>query len=131
MDEINNLFTQLFSDLKCRKDTQAYIVSIFNKYKNPYHDLSKNNITLLFAKAREEHNFSLYQNIGDWIFFINTWAPNHFKFSHKDYYDNLARLSYYSCYKLINKKWYLFEELSDNLIILEDQVKYKLNNINI
>jgi hypothetical protein len=130
MDYINknitNFFEVLLSDIKCHPDTRAYIVSIYGKYKTAEYDFSKDSITLLYAQAREKQDFLIYQNLGDWIFFSNTMAPNHLKFASKDYYDTIARLSYYSCYKLINKQWKLFEELSDNLLELENEVKKRL-----
>lgn len=126
---ITNFFEEILNDLECHRDTRAYIISIYGKYKNADFDLSKDSVTLLFAQARLKQDFSTYQNLGDWIFFANTIAPNHLKFASKEYYDTVARLSYYSCYKLINKQWKLFEELSDNFISLESQVKKKLNNI--
>jgi hypothetical protein len=130
MDYINknitNFFEVLLSDIKCHPDTRAYIVSIYGKYKTAEYDFSKDSITLLYAQAREKQDFLIYQNLGDWIFFSNTIAPNHLKFASKDYYDTIARLSYYSCYKLINKQWKLFEELSDNLLELENEVKKRL-----
>ena len=47
------------------------------------------------------------------------------------YYQDIARLSYYSCYRLINKQWDVYNELSDNLIVLEQQVIQKLSHIQI
>lgn len=126
-DNITQYFDELLIDLDCQRDTKAYIISIYVKYKSAQFDLSKDSITLRFAQARSNQDFLTYQNLGDWIFFTNTIAPNHLRFASKDYYDTVARLSYYSCYKLINRQWKLFEELSDNFNILESQVKNKLN----
>lgn len=123
---ISSFFDELLIDLKCQRDTKAYIVSIYGKYKTAEFDLSKDSVTLLFSQARNKQDFLTYQNLGDWIFFANTIAPNHLKFASKDYYDTIARLSYHSCYKIINKEWKLFEELADNFIILEEQVKKRL-----
>jgi hypothetical protein len=128
---ITNFFEELLTDLDCQCDTKAYIVSIYGKYKSAEFDLSKDSVTLLFAQARYNQDFLTYQNLGDWIFFSNTLAPEHLKFASKDYYDTVARLSYYSCYKLINKQWKLFEELSDNFLTLESQVKRKLSAIHL
>lgn len=127
---INDFFSEVLKDLKCQEDTRAYIVSIYGKYRHTNFDLSKDSITLLFSQARLKQDFSTYQNIGDWIFFANTWAPKHLKFASKEYYDTIGRLSYYSCYKLINKEWKLFEELADDFINLESQVKKKFSLIN-
>lgn len=126
---IINFFDELLIDLECRQDTKAYIASIYGKYRSADHDLSKDSVTLLFAQARAKQDFLTYQNLGDWIFFINTMAPKHLSGASKDYYDTIARVSYYTCYKLINRQWKLFEELSDNFPILEAQVRNKLQII--
>jgi hypothetical protein len=128
---INIFFDEILTDLKCQNDTRAYIVSIYGKYRTTEFDLSKDNITYLFAQARTKQDFLTYQNIGDWISISNTIFPKHLKFASKDYYDTLARLSYYSCYKLINCQWKLFEELADDFLILEEQVKKRLPKLNI
>lgn len=124
---ITSFFDDLLKDLECQRDTKAYIISIYAKYKTSEFDLSKDSVTLRFAQARSKQDFLTFQNLGDWIFFANTMAPNHLQFASKDYYDTIARLSYYSCYKIINRQWKLFEELSDNFLVLEREVKDKLN----
>lgn len=126
---ITDFFDEILSDLQCHRDTKAYIVSIYGKYKSADFDLSKDSISLLFAQARNKHDFLSYQNLGDWIFFSNTMVSRHLKFASKDYYDTIARLSYYSCYKIINKQWKLFEELADDFNNLENQVKEKINQL--
>lgn len=126
---INSFFEELLADIECQTTTRIYITSIFGKYKTSQFDLSKDSVTLLFSQARNNQDFLTYQNLGDWIFFSNTLAPDHLKFASKDYYDTVARVSYYSCYRLINRQWKLFEELSDNFLSLERQVKNKLSPI--
>ena len=126
---VTNFFDELLNDLECQRDTRAYIVSIYGKYKSSEFDLSKDSVTIQLAQARSKQDFLAYQNLADWIFFSNTMAPDHLKFASKDYYDTVARMSYYSCYRLINRQWKLFEELSDNLLVLEDQVKRKCDGI--
>ena len=128
---INDFFEELLSDVKCHQDTKAYIVSIYGKYKSAQFDLSKDSVTMLFAQGRDKQDFLTYQNLGDWIFFANTMVPNHLQKASKDYYDTVARLSYYSCYKLINRQWKLFEELADNFLFIERQVKEKLVDLKI
>lgn len=124
-NNVTNFFENIFNDLDCQPDTKAYIVSIYAKYKYSDGDLSKDSVTLLFMQAQKKQNFSMFQNLGDWIFFANTMKLGHLKFASKNYYDTIARLSYTSCYKIINKKWTLFQELSDNFLFLENQVKNK------
>jgi hypothetical protein len=127
---ITSFFDELLDDLHCQRDTKAYIVSIYGKYKTAEFDLSKDSVTLLFAQARNKQDFLSYQNLGDWIFFSNTIAPQHLRFASKEYYDTVARLSYYSCYKLINRQWKLFEELADDFQSLENQVRNLLPKLN-
>jgi hypothetical protein len=127
---VTTLFEELLDDIKCHRDTKAYIVSIYAKYKNAQFDLSKDSVTLLFAQGRNKQDFLTYQNLGDWIFFANTMAPSHLQGASKEYYDTVARVSYYSCYRLIDRKWKLFEELADNFPSLESQVKQKLAPLN-
>jgi hypothetical protein len=126
---ITNFFDEILNDLECQRDTRAYIISIYGKYKTAEFDLSKDSVTLQLCQARDKQDFLAYQTLGDWIFFANTMAPSHLKSASKDYYDTVARISYYSCYRLINRQWKLFEELSDNLLTLEDQVKRKFDGI--
>ena len=118
------------ADIECQPTTRIYITSIYGKYKTAEFDLSKDSVTLLFAQARRKQDFLTYQNLGDWIFFSNTIAPQHLQSASKEYYDTVARLSYYSCYKLINCEWKLFEELADDFLILEEQVKNRLPSLN-
>lgn len=125
-DNIISFFSELLNDLDCQHDTRAYIIGIYEKYKNAQFDLSKDSITLQFAQGRKKQDFLTYQNLGDWIFFSNTIAPEHLRHASKDYYDTVARCSYYSCYRLINRQWKLFEELADNFLVLEEQVKLRL-----
>lgn len=126
---ITDFFNEMLSDLNCQKETQAYIISIYGKYRSSQFDLSKDSITLQFAQAREKQDFLAYQNLGDWIFFVNTLTPAYVHTGGKEYYDTIARSSYYSCYKIINRKWKLFEELADNFNSIESQVKNKLTKI--
>lgn len=130
-NNISKFFEEILNDLKCQQDTKAYIISIYGKYKSSDFDLSKDSITLLFAQARNKQDFLTYQNLGDWLFYMNTLSPGHLKNASKDYYDTIAKLSYYSCYKLINKQWKLFEQLADEFSILEHEVKNRFvkNNI--
>jgi hypothetical protein len=127
---LTSFFDEILQPLSCENATKAYIISIYTKYRRADHDLSKDSLTLLFAQAKEKQDFMSFQDIGDWIFFTNTIIPLHLKNASSDYYHTLGQISYYSCYKLIKKQWKLFEELSDNFIMLEKEAKKLLNNKN-
>jgi hypothetical protein len=123
---VSDFFDDLLTDLECQADTRAYIVSIFGQYKSSANDLSQHSIGERYCQARENSNFAIYQQLGDWLFFTATIAPQHLHHASQDYYHNIARLSYYSCYRLINREWRLFEEMADRLPVLEEQVKQRL-----
>lgn len=116
-------FDEVFSELTCEPDTRAYIKGIFLKYKSSKDDLSKESITIIFSNAKQNLDFHTFQSLGDWIFFTKSFAPEHLHAASEDYYNYIGRVSYYKCYLLINRKWRLFEELSDNFDSLESQAR--------
>jgi len=118
---IENYFIKKLEPLKCEKETKAYIASIFSKYKSSDLDLSDSSITVIYADAKQNVNFSKFQNLGDWIFFSLTIHDKHLQFASKDYYQTVAKMSYLHCFRLLNKQWKLFEELSDNFEYLEQK----------
>ena len=125
---LGSFFGDVLSDLDCQADTRAYIVSIFGKYKNAEFDLSNDSITAVFCQARQKHDFSIFRNLGDWIFISNTVFPQHLdKHSSRDYQTTIARMSFYTCYRMTNRRWKLYEEISDRLSDLEQQVKTRLD----
>lgn len=124
---VNDYFAEILNDISCHTDTRAYIISIYDKYRIANFDMSKDSITLRLAQGQEKQDFFAFQNLGDWIFFVNTVMPQFFQNADARYYKSVAQLSYYSCYRLINRQWKLFEELADNFLLLENQVKQKLS----
>ena len=131
MDVINEniivFFEKVLKNIDCEDDTKSYIISIYDKYRNSVFDLSKDSITLTFIKARQNNNFSDYQNIGDWIFWASTIAPQHLKNATREYYIYVAKNCYNQCYLIVNKKWKLFLELSEKFEVLEESVRNQLS----
>jgi hypothetical protein len=127
-DVIGSFFEEKISDLKCLPDTKSYIIGIFSKYKTAEFDFSQNSITILYSEAKLKNNFLIYQNIADWLLFTSSIAPEHLKHASKDYYNTIARLSYYSCFKLINKQWRCYEEIADNYNYIEYNLRNKLKS---
>lgn len=128
-NNLNTYFSNVLQDLHCEEDTRAYIVSVFSKYKTANHDLSKDNITLTYAQAYFNQDFFVFQNLADWILFSKTLYPEHLAAASEDYYFNIGRLSYYSCYKLINKQWKCYEQLADCFIPLSEQIRKSFENL--
>ena len=109
---LEDFFTKKVKNLPCQKTTKAYIISIFSKYQTTKNDLSKKSITLEYLQAKLEYSFERFQNIGDWLFFSKAIFPESLNNASEEYYDSVAQMSYFKCYKII-KQWVLFEELSD------------------
>ena len=120
---LNDFFSEVLSDLSCDPKTRSYIISVFCKYKNANFDLSNDSLTILYFKAREKMDFATFQNIGDWIMFSESMKRNNLKHASEEYYDELAKISYWNCFKLINKQWLLFEELSDNFTEIKKEIR--------
>ena len=125
-DDIQKLFSELLFDVKCEAATKSYLISIYSKYRTSEFDYSKDSITLLYGRARDQRDFSTFQGIGDYVFWSITLYPEHLKHADKSYYRDVARLSYHSCYQILNRQWQIYNELADSFILLENQVKVKL-----
>jgi len=123
---LEDFFIKKLNSVDCHESTRAYIISIFVKYKAAQHDLSQESVTLLYSDARTSQSFEKFQNLADWIFFIDSIFPENLQYASPEYYHTIAKLSYYSCYKLINKQWKLFEELSDNYEFITNNIKSKI-----
>lgn len=127
MDIVSKFFEEKLSDIKCSDDTKAYIISIYSNYKQSTEDdLSQGNITLRFCQARTNHKFLEYQRLGNYILYAETLYPESLRFASKDYYDEIAKLSYLSCYNLINRQWQLYYELYSKFNYLEHEIKSRL-----
>jgi len=124
LDVLEDYFVEKVNNLSGRNDTKAYITSTFLKYKTITFDLSKEILILEYGKAKEKNDFSIYQNLGDWILFVGSLYPAVLKNPSEKYYYSIAQVSYYNCYKIVNKSWPCFEELSDTL----PQITYHLHN---
>jgi hypothetical protein len=104
-------FSYLTKNLKYSQELNSYILSVLIEIKRK--DFSKDSLTLKYIEAQKAYNFELYQNLGDWILFCQVQMPGHLKNADDKYYHAIAQNCYYSCYKILNKQWKLFEELAD------------------
>lgn len=126
--DLNAFFDETLINLNCRSDTRSYLINIYTQNRHIHSDLSKYNLSILYCQAKLNNDFYLHQQIADWIFWAKTIMPTHFGNSN-DYYENIGRLSYYSCYKLINRQWPCFEELADRFPTLENQARQLLQSL--
>ena len=124
----NNLidfFNEKINLPNCNEKTRAYIISIFSDLKSE-NDLSKESVTLLYNTALTEYNFNKFREIGDWIFIAKSMFPNSLNNASPMYYTSIARSAYYKCYLIMNRQWFVFEELADRFHTLTDNVNESL-----
>lgn len=126
-----DLFSSRLQNLKTeRRETKEYIRGLLDKrIKSNAIDFSNESITLIFARAKSEHNFKLYQDIADWLFFAKSFYPEHLNCASPEYYNTIAQMSYYKCYLMINRQWILFEELSDRFAHLTNYVNVAMMDL--
>lgn len=105
-------FKPIVDNFKYSKELNSYILSVLIEIKKN-NDFSKDSLTLKYIEAQRKYNFQLYQSLGDWILFCQINMPDHLKHAEEVYYNAIAQNCYYSCYRLLNRQWKLFEELAD------------------
>jgi len=68
-----------------------------------------------FIKGYSSYNFEKMQNTADFILIYNSiFRKNAERFGSKEYYNDIGKMCYQRCYVMLNKKWPLFKDLSDN-----------------
>lgn len=113
-EKLDNVLELKLEKIKnCHTDTRAYMHSTMLKFLKSDVDFSKESITVMYCNAVQQYNFRMYQDIADWLFFVNSFYPASLDKASPHYYTSLARLSYYKCYQIVNKKWPLFNEMAD------------------
>jgi hypothetical protein len=117
--------------LKCNEIARAYITNILTQYSTTKYDLSTDSLTFVYSKAKQEQNFKKFQTLGDYIFWAESIFPGALTAASKEYYHSLARLSYYSCFRLINRKMDVYEFLADEFVELTEQTQSLIRELEI
>lgn len=110
----------------CQQPTKSYIL---NTLANPKYNLANRSITLLYAEARDSHKFHNFQTLADWLLFARSVFPNSLTAADAEYYDVIAQNCYYTCYRLIERKWVIFEELADIFPAIVQEINENLSDI--
>lgn len=128
-DDINNFFFQKLERLRCEEETKAYIIGIFSDQRFHDYNYSNQSLTLLYSEANASVDFEKFQKLADFIFFMETNFPGHLRNASKNYYHALAQMSYFKCFNLLRRKFFLYEELSDNFTTLTNETRKIIQNI--
>lgn len=109
---LDNFFSEKLNDFPYGDTVKAYIISICKQYLKPDNDFSKQSLTLLYIKACENGDFSQFQSIADWSFWLAVFQAPAF-IEHKILYEGIARTSYDRCHRILRGQWPIFEQLAD------------------
>jgi len=124
LNDFDEIVKNLLQGLKCsRNETKSYIDGIFKQFVKAEKTPEKKIIILEFSRAKEEYSFERFQNLADWLFFAITLYPKHLNSCPQNYYSSIARISYYRCYKILDGKWPLFEEMADRFNYFVEQIR--------
>ena len=123
---LNTWISERLISLKCSDETKAYVISVYSQFKNINYDndFSKNSIVISYYDALKSGNFELYQRLGDWSLYTMTMHPEHIAHN-KETVRMVGKNSYDACFKLLNKEWELFEELSKYI----DSIAYRARKL--
>ena len=114
-------FFDLVRPLSVSDDAKAYIIDVMARPERS--DLSKESIVIARVNAM---NFIDYQRIGDWALWVG--SMNH-SCEHRVVIETFGRMSYHNCYNLLGRKMSVYEELSQDLPIIVDQIHLQLNEL--
>ena len=120
---VNSFFQKELSVLKCDPVVRAYIVGVLSDFKTSKIDYSKNSITSVYSEASFNNDFIKFQSIADWLFLCSSLYPEHLNGASIDYYYSIGQVSYYKCYKLLNRQLLVYEAMSDLFIPLVKNVR--------
>lgn len=109
-------------NLKCHRDTSAYILNTLCNYKNSVYDFQNKSLTLEFAEAKFNVSYQRMQDLADYILFMEATYPKSLCGASSEYYHSIAQMAYNKCYILMNRSWKLYEELSDRFPEIIEQL---------
>ena len=125
---LDDWFANQLTDIKCSPMAKAYITGVFAT-KNADFVMSKNeSIVLAFHYAKESGDFLSFQKIGDWVLWVDSVNPTFIK-GHHEITETIARLSYFSCHRIMRGKWPIYEELADNFPQIVNDIRVRMLKI--
>jgi len=110
-----------------RPETVAYVVGVLKAFCKPNvgDDLTNRSVVLAYNDARLTGDFVAFQRIGDWVLWADIIVPTYIE-PDREAAESVARLSYYSCNRIMMGQWRCFEQLADELPEIVINVRRKL-----
>ena len=124
MVDLGDWVSDLIGDLRCGRDTKAYVISVLAKDVGPDADMSKMSLVLAYEEARRTANFVVYQQIGDWVLWVSSVHPGAIS-ENQEVVQTVGRLSYSAGNRMLRGSWPLYEELADNLPVIAREINHR------
>jgi hypothetical protein len=112
--QLSSWFDDRLQHIRCARETRAYITGVLMERVRLGGDMPGRSIVLEYYEASQNGDFESFQRIGDWVLWSGVVTPGVFE-AHGEVYESLGRLSYYACYRILQRRWQLYEELADEL----------------
>lgn len=128
--DLTGLMTNIVTSLPATQQAKAYIIGVFTNQAKSIHivDFSDQSLVLAYVQlSRAQRQFvdlTSAQKLGDWIFWLLSFFPEHTK--QRKLAETIGQLSYLHCYRLV-PSWAVYEELSDMLPIYTRQLTPSIN----
>lgn len=119
MEIAKNFFERVLRNSSASIEVQAYITKTFLDYIVS-NEITRDSFVIAYADAKQTSSFLKFQHLGDKVLWINTFHPA--GTSDKTLTDTIGQLSYFTCYRLIQRQWKLYEELADTLPKLTNEL---------
>jgi len=110
--ELATWFDKRLDAVRCEHETRAYLAGLMTERAKSVQDAGS--ITLAYASARNQGSFEQFQQLGDRVLWAGIFVADEFD-EYNKLYENIGRLCYYTCYRLLDRRWRLYEELADEL----------------
>lgn len=120
--ELADWFDRRLRHVRCGRDTRAYLTSLMTERLTATGDMSDESVVLAYHDARNQGRFEDFQRIGDWVVWTGIIVPAYHD-EHGEVYESIGRLSYYACYRILQRQWTLYEELADELPRIVDEIR--------
>lgn len=111
---LDSWFAEVLQDVRCSADTRAYVTGVLASFKTTQQMLDPSaSIVVSFANARRSGEFSAFQRLGDNVLWLGAFC--HQAIGDHELVETIGRSAYFSCYKILDRKWRCYEELADTL----------------
>ena len=115
---LHDWFASKIGQASLSDEVKAYTVGVLSKKI----DVIDTSIVMEYASACESGEFVKFQKIGDSVLFVSIIHP---EFVEQNLVVNqtIAMMAYQSCHRILDRKWPVYEELSDRLPYVASSVR--------